>query len=65
MVMMLVRMLAGLVVAVAMMAGGAVAGPYEDGVAVANRGDYARALELWTPLAEQGVARALNNLGSM
>ena len=37
----------------------------EDGQAAYNRGDYATALELWQPLAEQGVARAQNNLGVM
>ena len=30
----------------------------------ANRNDYAAALELWTPLAHAGVARAQNNIGA-
>src|SRR5206468_13089150 len=30
-----------------------------------NSGDYANALRLWRPLAEQGDARAQNNLGVM
>jgi hypothetical protein len=46
--------------------GGSVfAGPMEDGQDAYNREDYAKALELWQPLAEQGVARAQNNLGVM
>src|SRR5882724_1131382 len=36
------------------------AGAYE----AANRGDYAAALEIWTPLAHAGVARAQNNIGA-
>ena len=43
----------------------AVAGPLEDGVAAAQRGDYATALRLWRPLAEQGSAAAQFNLGLM
>jgi hypothetical protein len=34
----------------------AVAGPFEDGLAAHDRGDYATALRLWRPLAEQGHA---------
>lgn len=41
----------------------AIADPMEDGQAAYNRGDYAAAQLLWRPLAEQGVARAQNNLG--
>jgi TPR repeat protein len=41
------------------------AGPYEDGVAAYQRGDYAAALEIWRPLAEQGDADAQFNLGLM
>ena len=29
-----------------------------------RRGDYARALEIWGPLAHAGVARAQNNVGA-
>src|SRR5580658_692260 len=29
-----------------------------------SRGDYARALEIWGPLAHAGVARAQNNVGA-
>ena len=35
----------------------------EDGQAAYERGDYAAALAQWQPLAEQGIARAQNNLG--
>jgi len=43
--------------------GGAIAGPMEDGQAAYDRGDFAEALAQWRPLAEQGTARAQNNLG--
>jgi len=41
------------------------AGPFEDGVAAYKRGDYATALRLWRPFAEQGIAQAQSNLGVM
>lgn len=34
-------------------------------MAAFNRGDYSTALRRWTPLAEQGIANAQNNLGVM
>ena len=43
----------------------AVAGPFEDGLATHERGDYATALRLWRPLAEQGTADAQHMLGIM
>ena len=43
----------------------AVAGPYEDGLAAYNRGDYATALRLFPPLAEQGNALSQRELGVM
>ena len=49
----------------AAMAGAAVAGPYEDGVAAYVRGDYATALRLMRPFADHGLAAAQNNLGLM
>ncbi len=58
------RILAGVVLSL-MLTGGAAAGPYEDGLAAAKRGDYATALRLWRPLAEQGYANAQFNLGFM
>lgn len=43
----------------------AIADDIDDGQAAYNTGDYATALRLWRPLAEQGNARAQNNLGVM
>jgi len=45
--------------------GAAMAGPYEDGKAAYDRGDYATAFRLWRALAEQGNAQAQYNLGVM
>jgi TPR repeat protein len=59
------------VMAVAMMAmllmtgSAAIAGPWEDGMAAYNRGDYVPALRLFRPLAEQGNAKAQAVLGVM
>ena len=55
------RIVAGLIVAIVVV-GAAVAGPLEDGEAAAAVGDYAKALRLWRPLAEQGNADAQNHL---
>ena len=44
-------------------AGPATAGQFEDGFAAYERGDYAAAVALFRPLAEQGVAEAQFNLG--
>jgi TPR repeat protein len=41
------------------------AGPWEDGMAAYNRGDYVPAIRLFRPLAEQGNAKAQNVLGVM
>jgi uncharacterized protein len=41
----------------------AVAGPWEDAVAAHARGDYATTLRLLRPLADQGLAKALQRLG--
>jgi TPR repeat protein len=43
----------------------AVAGPWEDGMAAYNRGDYVPAFRLFRPLAEQGNAKAQKVLGIM
>jgi TPR repeat protein len=43
----------------------AVAGPWEDGMAAYNRGDYAPAIRVFRTLAEQGNAKAQNVLGVM
>ena len=52
-----------LFLAVALTPVAAVAGAFEDGRDAYNSGDYATALRLWRPLAEQGHARAQYNLG--
>ncbi len=61
---MLKLVLAGLIVAV-VGAGGAVAGPLEDGDAALQRGDYATALKVWRLLADQGNPVAMIDLGGM
>jgi uncharacterized protein len=43
----------------------AVAGPFEDGIAAYNSGDYATALRLWHPLADSDDAASQYNLGVM
>jgi TPR repeat protein len=43
----------------------AVAGPWEDGMAAYNRGDYTPAIRLFRPLAEQGNQKAQSVLGVM
>jgi tetratricopeptide (TPR) repeat protein len=55
---------ATLVIAV-VLAGTALAGPFEDGATAYARGDYPTAMRLWRPLAEQGDAAAQHNLGVM
>jgi hypothetical protein len=49
------RIFASLVL-ILMLTGGAAAGPLEDAMAAYERGDYATAVRLWRPLAEQGEA---------
>lgn len=44
---------------------GALAGPWEDGMAAYNRGDYVPAIRLFRPLAQQGNAKAQALLGVM
>ena len=43
----------------------AFAGPWEDGMAAYNRGDYVPAMRVFRTLAEQGHAKAQNVLGVM
>jgi TPR repeat protein len=43
----------------------AIAGPFEDATAAYQRGDFAMALELTRPLAEQGDVRAQFNLATI
>ena len=59
------RLLKLLLVLFVCAAGPAVAGPLDDGLVAAQKGDYATALRLWRPLAEQGDAFAQYNLGVM
>jgi hypothetical protein len=46
-------------------AGSVAAGPFEDATAAYKKGDYATALELMRPLAEEGDVAAQFNLGVM
>ena len=48
-----------------LIAGGVSAGPYEDGKAAYDNGDYETALSLIRPLAEQGHSAAQADLGFM
>jgi TPR repeat protein len=52
----LLKIVAG--VAGVVLSAAAAAGPYEDGYAAFHGKDYVVAMELWTPLAEAGDARA-------
>jgi hypothetical protein len=45
--------------------GSVAAGPFEDGEAAFQRGDYATALKYWLPLANAGSAAAQNNIATM
>jgi TPR repeat protein len=59
-------MMGGLVLAAQVLGiAGAIAGPWEDGMASYNRGDYVPAIRLFRPLAEQGNAKAQSALGAM
>jgi hypothetical protein len=56
----------GLIVAAQILGiAGALAGPWEDGMAAYNRGDYVPAAGIFRPLAEQGSAKAQSVLGVM
>ena len=59
------RQLKSLIVALVLVAGPALAGPFEDGLAAYGRQDYATALRQWRPLAIGGDASAQYNLGVM
>src|SRR5690606_14666661 len=61
---MLKRCLAALALSFIFM-GSVTAGSKEDGWTAYNSGDYASALTLWTPLAEQGDTKFQYILGSM
>jgi hypothetical protein len=56
----------GLIAAALVLRGaGALAGPWEDGMAAYNRGDYAPAMALFKPLARKGNAKAQGLIGAM
>ena len=59
--------IAGGLIAAAQILGpsGALAGPWEEGMAAYNRGDYVPAMALFRPLARQGNARAQGLIGAM
>jgi len=59
------RFLTGVIVAVLLPDGSAMAGAAEDCAAAYDRRDYAAAIQLCRPLAEQGDARAQTGLGGM
>jgi TPR repeat protein len=61
------RMVVGGLILAAQILGslGVLAGPWEDGMAAYNRGDYMPAIRLFRPLAEQGNARAQHLIGLM
>ena len=59
------RPLVGAVLTVVLLAGSAIAGALEDGVAAYVRQDYPTASRLLRPLAEQGDAEAQGTLGLM
>jgi hypothetical protein len=59
-------MLCGLILAAQLLGGpGALAGPWEDGMAAYNRGDYVPAITVFRAMAAQGNARAQSLLGVM
>src|SRR5882672_8734420 len=61
-----VGIIGGVVVAAFVLsATGAAAGPWEDGMAAYNRGDYLPAIHLFRPLAAQGNAKAQSVIGVM
>ena len=60
------QMIVGAIVATQCMGSvAAFAGPWEDGMAAYNRGDYVPASRVFRTLAEQGNAKAQNVLGVM
>lgn len=54
-----------LCVMIGSMSGEARARPFEEGLAAAQRGDFATALRVWVPLANRGHPNAQFNLGQM
>lgn len=58
-------MIATLVLSCSVRGGVAFADPFDDSIAAYDRGDYATAVRLIRPLAEQGNAQAQNAFGAM
>ena len=54
--------IARIAVALLLLCANALASPYDDGVVAYDQGQYATALKLWLPLAEQGHAAAQFNV---
>jgi TPR repeat protein len=61
----LTHAIVAIVLALSLAAAPVAAGPFEDAIAAYESGDYATALRLLRPFAEQGNAAAQFNLGSM
>ena len=60
------KLVGGLILAVQVLgSAGALAGPWEDGMAAYNRGDYVPAVRVFRAMAEQGNAKAQSVLGAM
>ena len=61
------RMMVGGLILAAQILGsaGAFAGPWEDGMAAYNRGDYVPAITVFRAMAERGNAKAQSQLGVM
>jgi TPR repeat protein len=60
------KLVGGLILAVQVLgSAGALAGPWEDGMAAYNRGDYVPAVKVFRAMAEQGNAKAQSVLGAM
>jgi TPR repeat protein len=58
-------LIGGVMIVLANASGGALAGPWEDGMAAYNRGDYMPAIRLFRPLAEKGNPKAQSVIGVM
>jgi TPR repeat protein len=60
------NLISGLIVGVLILGSAcAFAGPWEDGMAAYNRGDYVPAIQLFRPLAAKGNAKAQHLIGVM
>ena len=60
------KLVGGLILAAQILgSAAALAGPWEDGMAAYNRGDYVPAIKVFRAMAEQGNAKAQHVLGAM